>query len=153
MGQGAPAHLQSAQVGLMVWSPLAGGLLSGKFHGDNAAERSGRRADFDFPPVDKDRAAAVIAAMRPIAARHGVSVAQIALAWLLHQPVVTSIIVGAKREEQLVDNIAATKVNLTVDDLAALNACSLLPPEYPGWMFKMQHSYRADLLDKPDRGA
>jgi aryl-alcohol dehydrogenase-like predicted oxidoreductase len=145
--------MQSEQVGLMVWSPLAGGLLSGKFHGDNVAENAGRRSGFDFPPVDNDRAAAVIAAMRPIAARHGVSVAQVALAWLLHQPVVTSIIVGAKREEQLVDNIAATKVSLTADELAVLDACSLLPPEYPGWMFDMQHSYRAALLDKPDRGS
>jgi aryl-alcohol dehydrogenase-like predicted oxidoreductase len=144
--------MQSEAVGLMVWSPLAGGLLSGKFHGDDA-ETSSRRSGFDFPPVDNDRGAAVIAAMRPIAARHGVSVAQIALAWLLHQPVVTSIIVGAKREEQLVDNISATKVSLTADDLATLNACSLLPPEYPGWMVDLQRSYRADQLDRPKKGA
>ena len=145
--------MQSEQVGLMVWSPLAGGLLTGKYDGGEEAGISGRRSAFNFPPVDRDRGIAVIAAMRPIAERHAVSVAQIALAWLLHQTVVTSVIVGANREEQLVDNIAAAKVSLTGDELATLDACSLLPPEYPGWMFALQHSYRADQLDVPDRGA
>ncbi len=145
--------MQSEQVGLMVWSPLAGGLLTGKYAGDDGAGVGGRRSGFEFPPVDQDRGAAVIAAMRPIAGRHGVSVAQIALAWLLHQPVVTSIIVGVNREEQLVDNIGACKVSLTADELATLDACSLLPPEYPGWMVALQRAYRADQLDQPDKGA
>ncbi len=144
--------MQSEQVGLMVWSPLAGGLLSGKYDGNDDAGEGGRRSGFDFPPVDRDRGAAVIAAMRPIAGRHCVSVAQIALAWLLHQPVVTSIIIGVNREEQLVDNIAACNVSLTADDLTTLDACSLLPPEYPGWMVGLQRAYRADHLDLPDRG-
>ncbi len=145
--------MQSEQVGLMVWSPLAGGLLTGKYDLETDAGHRGRRSTFDFPPVDPDRGAAVIAAMRPIAGRHGVSVAQIALAWLLHQPTVTSIIIGANREAQLMDNIAATKLQLTADELATLNACSSLPPEYPGWMFDLQRAYRADQLDRPDRGA
>ena len=145
--------MQSEQVGLMVWSPLAGGLLTGKYDCDDEVGKRGRRSEFDFPPVDRDRGAAVIAAMRPIAGRRGVPVAQIALAWLLHQPVVTSVIVGANREDQLVDNIAAAQVNLAAEELAALDACSLLPPEYPGWMFALQRSYRADQLDLPDRGA
>lgn len=145
--------MQSEQVGLMVWSPLAGGLLTGKYDGGEEAGISGRRSAFNFPPVDRDRGIAVIAAMRPIAERHGVPVAQIALAWLLHQPVVTSVIVGANKEEQLVDNIAAAKVSLSADELATLDACSQLPPEYPGWMFAMQHSYRAAQLNPPERGA
>ena len=145
--------MQSEQVGLMVWSPLAGGLLTGKYDGGEEAGISGRRSAFNFPPVDRDRGIAVIAAMRPIAERHGVPVAQIALAWLLHQPVVTSVIVGANKEEQLVDNIAAAKVSLSADELATLDACSHLPPEYPGWMFAMQHSYRAAQLNPPERGA
>ncbi|WP_221793244.1 aldo/keto reductase [Aquisediminimonas sediminicola] len=136
--------MQSEQVGLMVWSPLAGGLLTGKYDRASETGHNGRRSEFDFPPVDPDRGAAVIAAMRPIAGRHGVSVAQIALAWLLHQPSVTSIIIGANREAQLIDNIAATNVQLTADELATLNACSLLPSEYPGWMFDLQRAYRAD---------
>ncbi|MBS7538017.1 aldo/keto reductase [Ancylobacter lacus] len=134
--------LASEGVGLMVWSPLAGGYLSGKYDGTGAAA-DGRRATFDFPPVDLPRGAAVIAAMRPIAEAKGVSVAQIALAWLLHQKAVTSVIVGAKRVDQLADNIAATAVQLDAADLAALDAVSKLPAEYPGWMLQRQGAYRA----------
>ncbi len=137
--------LTSEEVGLMVWSPLAGGFLSGKYSGDDG--KDGRRASFEFPPVEGERGAAVIAAMRPMAETRGVSVAQIALAWLLHQRVVTSVIVGAKRPEQLVDNIAATKVSLSGEDLAALDAASKLPSEYPGWMFDMQGKNRREQMD------
>ena len=135
--------LEAEGVGLMVWSPLAGGFLSGKYA---EADAEGRRKSFDFPPVDPARGAAVLDAMRPIAEAHGVSMAQIALAWLLHQPVVTSAIVGAKRPDQLADNIAATKVALTADELAALDAASRPPAEYPGWMFDMQGKNRRDQL-------
>jgi aryl-alcohol dehydrogenase-like predicted oxidoreductase len=134
--------LQSESVGLMVWSPLAGGLLSGKFSRGQDGAEGDRRTKFPFPPVDEARGWAVIDAMRPIADRHSVSVAQIALAWLLSQPVVTSVIVGAKRPDQRTDNIAATKVTLTADDLGALGEVSVLPPEYPGWMFERQGARR-----------
>jgi aryl-alcohol dehydrogenase-like predicted oxidoreductase len=134
--------LTSERIGLMVWSPLAGGLLSGKYDLGNTAGGDGRRATFDFPPVDLARGKAVIAAMRPIAEAKSVSVAQIAIAWLLHQRVVTSVIVGAKREDQLRDNIAATEVKLTAEDLAALDQASALPKEYPGWMLERQGGYR-----------
>jgi aryl-alcohol dehydrogenase-like predicted oxidoreductase len=130
--------MRSEGLGLMVWSPLAGGLLSGKFDIGNETSGEGRRADFDFPPVDRGRARGVIDAMRPIAAAKGVSVAQIALAWLLHQPAVTSVIIGARRADQLADNIASTKVVLSADELAALDAAGALPAEYPGWMFDRQ---------------
>ncbi|KQX18222.1 MULTISPECIES: aldo/keto reductase [unclassified Sphingomonas] len=130
--------MQSEGLGLMVWSPLAGGLLSGKFDIGNEKSGEGRRAGFDFPPVDRDRARGAIDAMRPIAEARGVSVAQVALAWLLHQPAVTSVIVGAKRADQLTDNIASTQVALSADELAALGAASALPSEYPGWMFDRQ---------------
>jgi aryl-alcohol dehydrogenase-like predicted oxidoreductase len=132
----------SEEVGLMVWSPLAGGLLSGKYDRNNESAGDGRRAGFDFPPVERGRAYDVIDAMRPIAAVHGATVAQVALAWLLHQPVVTSVIVGAKRVEQLTENIGAVEVELTAADLEALNAASQLPPEYPGWMLARQGTYR-----------
>jgi aryl-alcohol dehydrogenase-like predicted oxidoreductase len=138
--------LQSEGVGLMVWSPLAGGLLSGKFSRGQAGAAGDRRTSFPFPPVDEARGWAVIDAMRPIAQRHGVSVAQIALAWLLARPVVTSIIVGAKKPEQLADNIAAAQVKLSAEDLAALEAVSALPPEYPGWMFERQGARRREQL-------
>ena len=134
--------LRSENVGLMVWSPLAGGLLSGKYGRDQQGEQGSRRTTFDFPPVDKDRAFDVVDAMRPMAESRGVSVAQIALGWLLHQPQVTSVIVGAKRPEQLSDNIAATEVKLTADELATLGKVSQLPPEYPGWMLERQGGAR-----------
>jgi aryl-alcohol dehydrogenase-like predicted oxidoreductase len=138
--------LTSETVGLMVWSPLAGGFLSGKYDRGNEKATEGRRAAFDFPPVDKDRGYGVIDAMRPIAEAKGVSVAQIALAWLLHQPVVSSVIIGAKRQDQLDDNIASTKVTLSEDELKTLGEASALPAEYPGWMLERQGEYRRGLL-------
>jgi aryl-alcohol dehydrogenase-like predicted oxidoreductase len=138
--------LRSEGVGLMVWSPLAGGLLSGKYGREQQGEAGSRRTAFDFPPVDKDRAWDVVDAMRPIAKAHDVSVAQVALGWLLHQPVVTTVIVGAKKPEQLADNIAATKLELSTEELARLDAVSKLPAEYPGWMFERQGEYRRKQL-------
>ena len=134
--------LRSEGLGLMVWSPLAGGLLSGKYGRDQAGEQGSRRTSFDFPPVNKERAYDCIDAMRPIAQAHGVSVAQIALAWLLHQPQVTSVIVGARRPEQLADNLAATRVTLSAAELEQLDAASRLPAEYPGWMLERQGEVR-----------
>ncbi|SFR96689.1 aldo/keto reductase [Sphingomonas jatrophae] len=136
--------LLSEDVGLMVWSPLAGGFLSGKYSDGGAAD--GRRAGFDFPPVDQERGDRVIAAMRPIAEAHGVSVARIALAWLLHQRAVTSVIVGAKRPDQLADNLAATEIDLTGEELASLDTASKLASEYPGWMQERQGQQQRDLL-------
>ena len=130
--------LRHEKIGLLVWSPLAGGLLSGKYTRDQETKADGRRAQFSFPPVDEDRAYKVIDAMRPIAEAHGVSVAQIALSWLLHRRVVTSVIIGAKRLDQLDDNLAATKIDLTEAELDTLDQVSVLPREYPGWMFETQ---------------
>ena len=138
--------LKSESVGLMVWSPLAGGLLSGKYGREQQAEEGSRRTTFDFPPVNKDRAYDCIDAMRPVAQAHGISVAQVALAWLLHQPQVTSVIVGAKQPEQLADNLAATQVTLSESELAALDKVSRLPTEYPGWMFERQGEHRRKQL-------
>lgn len=108
--------MQSEGVGLMVWSPLAGGLLSGKYDRDGQSAAGSRRLAFDFPPVNKDRAFDCVDVMRTIAESKGVSVAQIALAWLLHQKAVTSVIIGAKRVDQLDDNIAATGIQLSDDE-------------------------------------
>ncbi len=143
--------LRSEGVGLMVWSPLAGGLLSGKYGREQQAEAGSRRIAFDFPPVDKDRAWDCIDAMRPIAQAHGVSVAQVALGWLLHQPQVTSVIVGAKRPEQLADNIGATTVVLSAQELASIDSASRLPPEYPGWMVDRQGETRRKQLAEAAR--
>jgi aryl-alcohol dehydrogenase-like predicted oxidoreductase len=138
--------LRSEGLGLMVWSPLAGGFLSGKYGRGQQAEEGSRRTTFDFPPVDKDKAWDCIDVMRPIAEAHGVSIARIALAWLLHQRQVTSVIVGAKRPDQLADNIAATAVTLTPAELEAIARVSQLAPEYPGWMFERQGEYRRGQL-------
>ena len=134
--------LTSEQLGLMVWSPLAGGLLSGKFGpGSNNPEGS-RRTTFDFPPVDKDRAWKVVEVMREVGEAHGVSVARVALAWILHKPSVMSIIIGAKTLEQLDDNLAAVDLALTPEEMARLDEVSELPSEYPGWMFARQGANR-----------
>ncbi len=143
----------SEGVGLMVWSPLSGGLLSGKYSRKMEAEHGSRRATFDFPPVDKDRAYDCIDAMRPMAERRGVSVAQIALAWLLHQRVVTSVIVGAKRVDQLDDNIASTQVDLSAEELLALGKASALPSEYPQWMLDRQGEARLNQLAEARAGS
>lgn len=129
-------------LGVLVWSPLAGGLLSGKFAENASGPDGARRTTFDFPPVDRPRAFRCVEAMRPIAQAHGVSVARVALGWLLHQPAVASVIIGAKTNEQLADNIAATDLRLTADELKSLDEASQLPPEYPGWMFDRQNRDR-----------
>jgi len=132
--------LASEGVGLMVWSPLAGGFLSGKFTREGEGE--GRRAAFDFPPVDKALGYDIIDVLRPMAEAKGRSVAQLALAWLLHQPAVSTVIIGAKRPDQLADNLASVEVEFSADELAALDAVSKLKPEYPGWMIERQSGYR-----------
>lgn len=134
--------LESEKIGLMAWSPLAGGLLSGKFDRDGNGPEGSRRVSFDFPPVDKERAFDCVDAMREIADSRKVSVARIALAWLLHQRFVMSVIIGAKNTEQLDDNLAATEVGLTEEELERLDAVSALPPEYPGWMLERQGGNR-----------
>ena len=126
------------QLSILVWSPLAGGLLSGKFKEDAAGPEGARRTTFDFPPIDRPRAFRVVEAMRPIAQAHSVSVARVALAWVLHQRGITSVIVGAKSLEQLRDNIAAADLQLTDSELATLGEVSAIPKEYPGWMFERQ---------------
>jgi aryl-alcohol dehydrogenase-like predicted oxidoreductase len=145
--------LRSEGLGLMVWSPLAGGLLSGKYGRQQQGEEGSRRTQFDFPPVDKERAWDVIDVMRPIAEARGASVAQVALAWLLHQPQVTTVIVGAKRPEQLADNIKATELRLSPEELQRIDAVSKLPAEYPAWMLERQGEVRRKQLAEAVRSA
>ena len=125
--------LKDQGLGLLVWSPLAGGFLSGKFTRAGGDE-AGRRAKFDFPPVNKEKGYAIVDVLAPIAKTHGVSVAQVALAWILANDAVTSVIIGAKKIAQLDDNLKAINVTLTADDLKALDEASKLTPEYPAWM-------------------
>jgi aryl-alcohol dehydrogenase-like predicted oxidoreductase len=134
--------LEDQKVGLLVWSPLAGGLLSGKFGPGSNGPEGTRRAAFDFPPVDKDRAWKCIDRMREIGQAHDVSVARVALSYVLAKPFVTSVIIGAKTQEQLDDNLAAATLSLTADEVAKLDEASKLPYEYPGWMLKRQGAER-----------
>ena len=127
---------------ILPWSPLAGGFLSGKFERDGSGPGDARRSSFDFPPVDKDRAFDCVDAMREVADEHGCSVARVALAYIMNKPGVTSVIIGAKREEQLHDNIAATELTLSDEQMKKLDEVSALPREYPGWMLDMQSAGR-----------
>jgi aryl-alcohol dehydrogenase-like predicted oxidoreductase len=134
--------LEAEKIGLLVWSPLAGGLLSGKFSRENQKPEGSRRSEFDFPLVDKERTWKILEAMAPIANARNCSPARISLAWLLTKPAVTSVIIGAKRLDQLQDNLAAVDLKLTEDEIKRLDEVSALPPEYPGWMLPRQGATR-----------
>ena len=145
--------MESEQVGLLVWSPLAGGFLSGKFGRDKKGPEGARRASFNFPPVDETRGYAVLDVLADVAREHEVSVARVALAWLLHQRVTTSVIVGARNEAQLRDNLAAPELRLSGDQITRLNTTSALPPEYPGWMITVQARDRLEAISQEKRFA
>jgi aryl-alcohol dehydrogenase-like predicted oxidoreductase len=134
--------IEDQKLGLMVWSPLAGGLLTGKYRPAEKGPDGARRTSFDFPVVDKERAFRCVDAMRPIAERQQVSIAQVALAWLLARPAVSSVIIGAKTTAQLTDCIAAARLQLAAEELKALDEVSQLPLEYPGWMLTFQAQNR-----------
>jgi aryl-alcohol dehydrogenase-like predicted oxidoreductase len=134
--------LLDQKMGLLVWSPLAGGFLSGKFTRAGVSEEDSRRSKFGFPPVNLEKTYDIIEAMQAIAGRMGATVAQVALAWLLYQPGVTSVIIGAKKAGQLKDNLGAVDMKLEAADLETLNKLSALAPEYPGWMFAFQGTDR-----------
>ncbi|HKK43848.1 MAG TPA: aldo/keto reductase, partial [Bacteroidales bacterium] len=128
----------SEGIGIMPWSPLAGGFLSGKFRRDKKAEGDSRRVSFDFPPIDKEKAYDLVDLMSRIGENHNASPARVALAWVRNMPGVTSVIIGARTEEQLEDNLASTRLELTADELHELNEMSKLVKEYPGWMVERQ---------------
>jgi len=132
----------SEGLALMPWSPLAGGFLSGKFTRNTQKAGDSRRDTFDFPPLNKEKAYDIIDVLIEVGKEHSTSAARIALAWMLQKPAVTSIIIGAKREDQLLDNIAATELQLSTEQLQKLEAISALTPEYPAWMVERQMSGR-----------
>ena len=141
--------LEAEKTGLLVWSPLAGGLLSGKFSRENPKPEGTRRSEFDFPIVDKERAWKILDAIAPIAKAHNCSPARVSLAWLLAKPVVTAVIIGAKRLDQLMDNLAAADLTLSADEIKLLDEVSALPPEYPGWMLPFQGANRLKDVPRP----
>jgi aryl-alcohol dehydrogenase-like predicted oxidoreductase len=126
--------LNDQKLGLLPWSPLAGGFLTGKFTRAGTTEDNARRAKFNFPPVNIDKGYAIVDVLQQIATAKNASVAQVALAWLLHQPFVTSVIIGARKASQLADNLGAVDLKLEAEELMAIDDVSRPAPEYPGWM-------------------
>jgi aryl-alcohol dehydrogenase-like predicted oxidoreductase len=120
-------------LGLTVWSPLAGGFLSGKYSRDNLKDAENRLSGFDILPIDKEHGFALVEEMRGIAQAHGASVAQVAIAWLLSKRAVTSVLLGSSKRSQLDDNLRAAGLRLAPDELAKLDAATALPPAYPNW--------------------
>lgn len=136
--------LSSEGLGLLVWSPLAFGFLSGKQARNEKPAAGSRRAEMDFPLPDTERAFDILDVLRPIAEAHGASVAQVSLAWLLHRPVVSSVLVGAKHFEQLADNLKAVDIQLKDADLRAIDEASRMQPLYPSWIMDVQARMLAD---------
>ena len=130
--------LEDQKLGLMVWSPLAGGILSGKYKRNEEGPEGSRRVNFDFPPIDKEFAFNILEVMQGMAEEKGISVARLALAWLLHQKTVSSVIIGAKRVDQLEDNLKAVEVELSEEELQMLDEVSKPAETYPGWMLNRQ---------------
>jgi aryl-alcohol dehydrogenase-like predicted oxidoreductase len=129
-------------IGIMPWSPLAGGFLSGKYTRHNEKAGDSRRDAFDFPPINKQKAYDLINLMAEIGQHHNVSIANVALNWVIRQPGMTSTIIGAKNLLQLNDNIASANLELTSEELQKLTDASSLTPEYPGWMVTRQSAGR-----------
>jgi aryl-alcohol dehydrogenase-like predicted oxidoreductase len=128
----------SENISIMPWSPLAGGFLSGKYTRDIKLAGSSRRDTFDFPPINKEKAFDIIDVMAKIGKEHNASVARVALSWTNEKPGVTSVIIGAKNQDQLLDNLACTELQLTQEEIKELDTISALTPEYPGWMVDRQ---------------
>lgn len=124
-------YCRAAGLGALIWSPLAGGFLTGKYTRADPTGEGGRRAAFSVPPVDLERGYDAVEAMRRIAESHGVPVAHVAYAWLFGKPEVSSVIVGASRREQLSENLAAADLALTSEELATLDALDPPVPLYP----------------------
>jgi aryl-alcohol dehydrogenase-like predicted oxidoreductase len=129
-------------LGVLVWSPLSGGFLSGKYRRDNPNPEGARRTGFTFPPIDEARGFDAVDALDEVAKQKGASIAQAALAWLLAQPGVTSIIIGANKMSQLEDNLKAVDVQLSAAEIERLSATTQPPKLYPQWMIERQNEGR-----------
>lgn len=129
-------------IGVLPWSPLSGGFLSGKYTRDNPNPEGARRSNFQFPPIDEARGFDAIEALEKIAKEKNVTVAQVALAWLLAQPGVTSVIIGANKMTQLEDNLKAAELELSIAEIETLSATTIPPALYPQWMIERQNEGR-----------
>lgn len=124
-------------LGMMAWSPLASGFLSGKYSKEHPVPEDSRRAKFDFPPIDIDKGYKVVELLRTMAEKHQGSVAQVALAWVMQRPFVSSVLIGATKIEQLDDNLAAARITLDDKDIKDIEELTATPPPYPAWMQPM----------------
>jgi aryl-alcohol dehydrogenase-like predicted oxidoreductase len=141
--------MKDQTIGCLVWSPLAGGYMAGKYTpGEGVKVEPGRRANFDFPPVDKEKADKTVLAMREIAKRHGVSVACVGLSWVRQKSFITSTIIGATTMEQLNDNLASVDFTLSAEEMARLDELSADRVQYPYWMISRNNATRIP-TDKP----
>jgi aryl-alcohol dehydrogenase-like predicted oxidoreductase len=129
-------------LGVLPWSPLSGGFLSGKYRRDNQHPEGARRTGFDFPPIDEARGFDAVDALDAVAREKNATVAQVALAWLLAQPGVTSIIIGANKMSQLEDNLKSAEIQLTSEEIARLSATTQPHQLYPQWMIERQNMGR-----------
>jgi aryl-alcohol dehydrogenase-like predicted oxidoreductase len=137
---------QDAGIGVLVWSPLAGGFLTGKYTRENPKGDGGRLTAFDILPYDKEKGHQVVDRLRAIAAAHGASPAQVAIAWVLSKPFVSSVLLGANKFSQLEDNLGAAKLQLRAEDLAGLDELTQPVPVYPNY-------FNARVIDEPVRNA
>ena len=129
-------------IGVLPWSPLSGGFLSGKYTRDNPTPEGARRSGFQFPPIDEARGFDAVEALAKIAKEKGTTVPAVALAWLLAQRGVTSIIIGANKMSQLEDNLKAADLELTAAEIEVLSATTAPPAQYPQWMIERQNEGR-----------
>jgi len=129
-------------LGILPWSPLAGGFLTGKFRRDGVSEEDARRTEFDFPPVHLETGFAAVDALEAVAAEHDATIARTALAWCLAEPAVSSVLIGARKTEQLEDNLAAAELELSSAQIERLNEASPRPTLYPQWMIERQNAGR-----------
>jgi aryl-alcohol dehydrogenase-like predicted oxidoreductase len=135
--------MKDQDIGCLVWSPLAGGYMAGKYTpGEGVKVEPGRRANFDFPPIDKEKADRIVVTMREIAKKHGVSVACVGLTWVRQKPFITSTIIGATTMEQLNDNLASVDFTLSPEEMARLDELSADKTQYPYWMISRNNATR-----------
>jgi aryl-alcohol dehydrogenase-like predicted oxidoreductase len=125
--------VEDAGIGVIVWSPLSGGFLSGKYTRENPKGDGGRLSSIDMLPRDQEKGYQVVERLGEIAKEHGASHAQVALAWLLRKRGVTSVLMGANTMAQLEDNLGAAKLSLSADEMSGLDALTAPPALYPNW--------------------
>jgi aryl-alcohol dehydrogenase-like predicted oxidoreductase len=138
--------VQDAGIGVFVWSPLAGGFLTGKYTRENPKGDGGRLTAFDMLPYDKEKGYQVVDRLRSIGKAHNATPAQVALAWVLSKPFVSSVLLGANKMAQLEENLGAADLQISPEDLKALDEMTAPVPVYPNY-------FSARVVDEPLRQA